>query len=161
MSQAIYENLKQRISACEMFQRMEGTGVSDDVIAIAEQKLDITFPPSYRWFLKTYGAGYISGYELEGLCPDLHLGRFGDDVAVPGDIVATAQANAEIGLCGGLTDRDYLQLFSLEGDEIYYFDINAVDRDGEMTIVCTMDGDEFEPYASSFAGFLDKMLHSY
>lgn len=43
-----------------------GNGASDDDIARAEQALNLTFPPSYRNFLRDYGWGYFG--HLEVIC---------------------------------------------------------------------------------------------
>ncbi|MCY7862687.1 SMI1/KNR4 family protein [Bacillus haynesii] len=46
-------------------------GESEDKIAYIEHHLNVVLPESYKWFLKNYGSGGISGveiigYELEG-----------------------------------------------------------------------------------------------
>jgi hypothetical protein len=59
-----------------------GPGVPEGVIADAERALGVSFPPSYRRFLATYGGGYIRGYELEGLFPVKPSERNPEDILV-------------------------------------------------------------------------------
>ncbi|TVO77085.1 SMI1/KNR4 family protein [Sedimenticola selenatireducens] len=44
-------------------------GCSDEKIRHAERELDVTFPESYRYFLKTYGSSIGDSLEIYGL-PD-------------------------------------------------------------------------------------------
>ncbi|MDC2867302.1 SMI1/KNR4 family protein [Bacillus sp. BP-3] len=61
--------MKEEISKIiDMYQK-EGDflgGVSDRDIHNAEQELNVTFPKSYHWFLKTYGSGGLVGMEIYG-----------------------------------------------------------------------------------------------
>ena len=43
--------------------------VTEDTIASAEASLNLRFPPSYRQFLRRYGASLCSGFEICGLPP--------------------------------------------------------------------------------------------
>ena len=44
-----------------------GSGVSDDMIRKAEEKLEFTFPKEYKLWLKNYGWGEIYGEDIFGL----------------------------------------------------------------------------------------------
>jgi len=44
--------------------------VNDTSIADAESKLGLLFPPSYRTFLRRYGASFGQGFEMYGLPPE-------------------------------------------------------------------------------------------
>jgi antitoxin YobK len=58
--------------------------VSDDLIARAEQALELSFPPTYRHFLARLGCGSICGEEFDGI---IH-GNF-ENSSVPDAIWAT------------------------------------------------------------------------
>lgn len=49
--------------------------VSQEVIAEAEVKLGLLFPPSYRIFLSHFGASFGEGFEVYGLDPSLKPGE--------------------------------------------------------------------------------------
>tara|TARA_R110002020_G_scaffold36546_7_gene109962 strand:- start:247 stop:690 length:444 start_codon:yes stop_codon:yes gene_type:complete len=49
--------------------------VSEEVIAEAEAKLGLLFPPSYRIFLSHFGASFGDGIEVYGLDPSLKPGE--------------------------------------------------------------------------------------
>src|SRR5262245_47005781 len=70
-----------------------GHGTRTDIIADAEMHLGMPFPPSYRWWLAKYGAGYLGGYELQGLFPESIADR-DLDLPLVGDIVDRARQNA-------------------------------------------------------------------
>lgn len=45
----------------------KGTGVSDEVIALAEQRLGLTFPSQYKDYLKECGILSFASHEITGL----------------------------------------------------------------------------------------------
>ena len=128
--------------------------VAEETICAAERRLGRRFPPSYRWFLSTYGAGELSGgYELAGLAPFLYDEDV-DDLAVPGDIVYLAGVNKE----RGFRPDTQLELLSLDGDEVYYFDVESVVDSGEWPVMVELAGnEEAEVYARDFYEFLWKI----
>jgi antitoxin YobK len=131
-----------------------GNGVGEEVIADAERHLQRKFPPSYRWWLANYGAGYIGGYELQGLFPELIELR---EPGLPliGDIVYLADQNMK----RAAHPPHLLEILSYEGDEIYFLDTARRGTDGECPVVC-LDAGSNEPHdiAPDFAGFLEREL---
>ncbi|MBU8785261.1 MULTISPECIES: SMI1/KNR4 family protein [Bacillus] len=41
-------------------------GISEGIISELEEKLQLNFPTSYKWFLKNYGSGGMYGIEVLG-----------------------------------------------------------------------------------------------
>ncbi len=86
----LVERIRQRLSGQDHQVRIAGP-VAESAIAAAEQALDVTFPPSYREFLRTWG----------GIALPQHLGIVHDFVGVAptaadGDVVArTLRAREE------------------------------------------------------------------
>lgn len=133
-----------------------GRGTPADIIADAERHLGMQFPPSYRWWLANYGAGYIGGHELQGLFP-LPLETRDPDMPLIGDIVDRARQNA----ANRLYPSHLLELLSYEGDEVYFFDTRRRSSDDEWPVVCIYAGSsepEPEDVARSFAEFLPRQL---
>jgi hypothetical protein len=131
-----------------------GHGVPELVIADAERHLGVAFPPSYRWWLANYGAGYIGGYELQGLFPEKIADRE-PDLPLIGDVVYLADLHAK--RTGNPVHL--LEILSYEGDEVYLLDTSRRGSDGECPVVCRHAGsDELQDVAADFAGFLEREL---
>ena len=129
-----------------------GSGVEADVVEDAERVLGVRFPQSYRWWLLRYGAGYLSGYELQGLAPVKPSERDPAELFV-GDVVNTAVSNRRLGLASHL-----IELLSYEGDEEYFLDLSRMVAD-EAPVVRRVAGSEAqEDFAPSFAAFLEQHL---
>jgi hypothetical protein len=132
-----------------------GQGVSEDVMLDAERFLGMRFPPSYRWWLRRYGAGYLGGHELQGLAPVKPSERDPSELFV-GDVVGTARLN-----CARGHPKHLIELLNRDGDEIYYLDMSRVAEDGEAPVVCwSIDGHSYRDIAVSFAAFLEHELGS-
>lgn len=148
----LYKRLVDRIASSE--RARFGRGTPDDVITDAERHLGIVFPPSYRWWLANYGAGYIGGYELQGLFPEPIAAREPDESLI-GDIVYLADLSAK--RTGH--PRHLLEILSYEGDEVYYLDTSRRGSDGECSVVCRYSGrNELQDVAADFATFLEREL---
>lgn len=131
-----------------------GRGVRQDIIDSAEQHLGMRFPPSYRWWLLEYGAGYLGGYELQGLFPEPIVKR-DPEVPLIGDIVDLSNRNANL----RWYPSHLLEILSYEGDEVYFFDTRRRSNDGEWPVVCIYAGaSEPEDVAPNFAEFLRRQL---
>jgi antitoxin YobK len=131
-----------------------GHGVPEQVIADAERHLGVAFPPSYRWWLEKYGAGYIGGYELQGLVPEMIANRE-PDLPLIGDLVYLADLRAK----RPGHPMHLLEILSYEGDEVYLLDTARRGPDGECPVVCRHAGsDELQDVAADFAGFLEREL---
>jgi hypothetical protein len=131
-----------------------GDGVAEQVIADAERHLGVAFPPSYRWWLANYGAGYVDGYELQGLFPEMIVDRE-PDLPLTGDVVYLADLSAK----RPDHPRHLLEILSYEGDEVYLLDMSRRGPDGECPVVCRYAGsDELQDVAADFAAFLEREL---
>jgi len=118
-----------------------GDGCSDYWIDWAQKRLNVTFPPSYIWWLKNYGGGEVirdeiySVYEMENV--------------VGGDIVYMNELNRK----NGFSDKTQLVIQENDFAEVYYFDLLQLDSDGEYPVYREFCGDKYF-YAKDFLGFL-------
>ena len=118
-----------------------GEGISDEWIRKAEERLNFTFPGTYKWWLKNYMGGEIYGEEI------FSIYGLDFDTVVGGDIVYINELNRK----QGFSNSD--QLVICEGEDgMFYFQKQesltnelAVFRDGEY-------------YASDFIEFLLKRI---
>ncbi|HEV8657777.1 MAG TPA: SMI1/KNR4 family protein [Thermoanaerobaculia bacterium] len=120
------------------------TGATDEWIAKAEARLGVSFPPSYKWWLKNYGGGEIGGEEI------LSIYGIDFDEAVGGDIVFQNTHRKLPPNCLLISDTG--------ADEEFYFDTGKPDQDGEYPIMSFEHPDRETPYASNFLEFLQKRL---
>jgi hypothetical protein len=147
----VLDELERRIATSRRAQF--GKGVPEAVVADAERVMALRFPPSYRWWLLSYGAGYLGGYELQGLAPILPSERDPSEDLV-GDVVQTARTNRAAGQPAHL-----LELLNYEGDEVYYLDLASIAADGEAPVVCRRSGvADLDRVAESFAAFLAQQV---
>ena len=131
-----------------------GDGCSPEAIAKAEGRLGVTFPPSYVWWLKHYGGGSVGGREIYSVYEDFYEPGMGDAVSFPGDITFVAERNRRRG-----ASRSKLEIMSVDGDEIFYFDTSQRSEDGEWPIYLIESGsDEAVVYAKDFLEFLHKVI---
>ncbi|BCU78070.1 SMI1/KNR4 family protein [Luteolibacter sp. LG18] len=118
---------------------------AESLVGMAEQVLNLKFPPSYRRFLLEMGCGDINGLEIYGIIDD----EF-EDSCVPNGIWLTLNERRNIGLGLG-----YI-LIGDGGDGSYYaIDVSKVDEFGESPVVrIAADGKEGEPVANNFGDYL-------
>ncbi|MCB9230397.1 MAG: SMI1/KNR4 family protein [Bacteroidia bacterium] len=122
-------------------------GVSLKWIKMAEQRLGVTFPDSYKWWLQNYRGGEIFGdevYSVYGLPFDQVVG---------GDIVYVnelARKNGEL---------QPTQLLILENDQGngYYLDLKKMNSDGECPVFERLSG---ALYAANFLEFIQKYIRN-
>ena len=76
-----------------------GTGVSDEVIASAEQQLGVTFSSQYKAYLKEYGVLSFASHEITGLGVIGYL-----------NVVEATEAERKL---GGTFPSDCLLIFSI------------------------------------------------
>jgi len=113
---------------------------SEEQIAAAEKELQVTFPRSYRAFLRHFGAGTTPYYEIYGV-PNNRLW---------GDVVMMNQ----LSVCS--MPPHYIKFTDSVGDYTYYLDTSQMDRNGECPVVVFGPGDEGAVVAESFVDFLRK-----
>lgn len=130
------------------------SGVPVEIVADAEHHLGLKFPPSYRWWLLHYGAGYLNGCELQGLYPQKVAER-DPRRALSGDIIDLAHRNAS----SAHYPAHLLEFLSYEKDQAYFFDTQQGSPNGEWPVVRIGNGSgQPEQVAGSFAEFLEKQL---
>ncbi|MFO0802943.1 MAG: SMI1/KNR4 family protein [Gemmataceae bacterium] len=115
-----------------------------ELIATAEQRLGLAFPPSYRAFLSRYGCGDIAGAEFFGLIDDDF-----ESSSAPDAVWLTLNERRESNL------PQPLVLIAATGDGGYYaIDTTHVDGSGESPVViCGPDGSGLTPVAPNFGEF--------
>jgi hypothetical protein len=97
----------------------------ESLIASAEAFLGVTFPPSYREFVRRWGALGFGPEEVYGVTSD-HFERS----SVPNGIWFTAQSRSDSGLPLGL-----LVVVNDNGERFYCIDTSQKDARGESPIV--------------------------
>ena len=136
------DNLKKKIASTDGVDFGPfGEGISDEWIRKAEERLNFTFPQTYKWWLKNYMGGEIYGEEI------FSIYGLDFDSVVGGDVVYINELNREEGFSNSE------QLVICEGEDgMFYFQKQesltnelAVFRDGEY-------------YASDFIEFLIKRI---
>jgi hypothetical protein len=131
-------------------------GVAEEVIADAEHHLGLSFPPSYRWWLRNYGGGYLNGYALQGLFPEMIDAREPGE-PLTGDVVHLATPNAQ----APAHPKHLLEILSVEGDEVFFLDTARPSPDGEYPVVCRHAGAPgVQDVAPDFATFLERELQA-
>jgi hypothetical protein len=123
-----------------------GEGVSDLWIQKAQDRLQITFPPSYSWWLKNYGGGEVFGDEIYSIY------ELDFDEVVGGDIVYINELDRK-----NLSNPDKLIIQRNDLGETFYFDLLQKNKDGEHSVYREFCGD-VNKYADSFLQFLEKRI---
>lgn len=130
---------------------------AEELVARAEETLDLRFPPSYRAFVRDLGAGDIGGHEFFGVIDD----QF-ESSAVPNGIWLTLQERKDSDLPRSLV------LVSATGDGSYYaLDVNSerASAQEESPVVAWTPGlstpdQEPEVVASSFGEFFRRAVET-
>lgn len=122
-----------------------GQGSSDSWIKKAQERLNVNFPPSYIWWLKNYRGGEILGDEI------FSIYEMDFDKVVGGDIVYMNELNRR----NGSSSLSQLVIQENDFEEIYFFDLAQVDKNGESPIYDELTGLK---YADDFLSFLRKKI---
>lgn len=122
-----------------------GDGVSEEWIEKAEIRLNVQFPPSYKWWLKNYSGGEINGDEI------FSVYEIDFDEVVGGDIVYINELNRK----NNLTNENQLTIQENDQGEMYYFDLTLQNDDGEYPIFIDTNN---QKYADTFLEFLQKKI---
>ena len=134
----------------EMLARGEGEfngEVSSSLIELAEQKLDLTFPPSYCAFLKKFGCGDLNGFEIYGIIDDDF-----ENSSVPDAVWLTLQERKQ-----GL-QHQYI-IISDSGDGGFYaIDTSKHGPAGENPIILLDPNGNTEFVSRCFATFLSEYM---
>ena len=121
------------------------SGISDEWIQKAEERLSVKFPPSYTWWLKNYGGGEIYGDEIYSIY------QMDFDEVVGGDVVYMNELNRKKGLC---TTNQLSILVTDQGDS-FYLDLSEVNEQGESPVYNRFGN---KRYAKDFLEFLEKQI---
>jgi len=120
-----------------------GSGISDLWISRAQKRLNVTFPPSYIWWLKNYSGGEVLGEEI------FSVYEMDFDTVVGGDIVYVNELNRK----QNFSDRTQLVLQKTDRAEIFYFDLQNPNENGEYPVYRAF-ADIKVKYAEDFLDFL-------
>jgi len=126
-----------------------GEGVSEEWIRKAETYLGFLLPKTYKWWLRKYGGGEISGEEIYSIY------ELDFNSVVGGDIVYMARTNRETGL---LTNDKIAICEPSSTNEIFYFKLSeSVDGEYPVYVFDKVNMIE-EKYADNFLIFLEKRI---
>lgn len=114
--------------------------ISEDHIAAAEEELGVVFPPSYRTFLRHFGAGNVHFMEIYGIPGD----RLWGDVVMMTQLASPALPN------------HYVKLSEDFGGCAYCLDTSRPTENGECPVVTVAEGMKDRVVANSFLDFLRK-----
>ena len=98
---------------------------SENLLCMAEEALDIKFPPTYRYFLKNHGCGGIDGFEVYGLIDERFAPLYSSDT-----VGITLDARKQYNL-----PKEFI-IISDTGDGYWYaLDSSYPNKDGEYPVV--------------------------
>jgi hypothetical protein len=148
MSLVTYQKAKQVIQTNEDIADFIG-GRTNELIKLAEEKLDITFTGLYLNYLQTFGAGNFGAQEIYGIINDDF-----ENSSVPDAIWYTLSERKAINLPNNL-----LIIYDTGSDELFCLDFNQLDEKKEPKVVSFVPGIEltkqrYEIIANDFGDFL-------
>lgn len=146
----MYEQLKAELDSGRVVRFAPGQQIPAEWIARAETRLGVKFPPSYRWWLETYGSGAFGDQDVFTILQMEFEDACGPDIVYQNE---TSAAN-------GTAIPDGLIVFEPESsDELYYFDLSSPSDSGEYPVMrWDMEFGATEPFAPSFDQFLLKLV---
>ncbi len=119
----------------------------ESLVAAAEAALGITFPPTYRRFVRELGAGAIAGEEFYGV-----VGGDFVNSAAPDVVWVTLNARVEYGLA-----HAHVYIYNLGDGTGAYLDTARIDISGECPVVAKHSvprvDEPVEHMASDFGAF--------
>lgn len=122
-------------------------GASEEAISKAEQTLGISFPTSYREFLKKYGAAMGAGYEIAGIFTPNE-----DEPPMWRDVVAFSNQMRRM---AGTFLLETLIPISSDGVSVTYF-LDVSNQETSPVIALATGNDEVQ-VAQSFEEFVVKL----
>jgi hypothetical protein len=125
----------------------------DNLIELAETKLNLSFIGLYTDFLKNFGAGNFASQEIYGIIDDDFVNS-----SVPDAIWYTITEREEINLPNSL-----IVIYDTGMGELYCIDFNRVSKFGEPTIVSYIPGidndmQKYEVVANDFGDLLYELV---
>ena len=122
---------------------------SDELIIEREKQLGYKLPPSYIWYIKTFGGGEIYGDEIYS------ISKGATGALSTGDI---HYENALDRKHGYISDQEISVCRSCFGED-FMMDTSQVDEAGEYPVYRKL-GEKKEKYTDSFAEFLVKYANA-
>jgi len=119
-----------------------GDGAPEELLQRAESALGFKFPPSYRWWLRSYGGGEVLGEEIYSLY---------ETPGPSGDVVYQHELNQTKGLLG----PRQLVICHSDVDGMFYLDIAGEKPGAEAPVISQALG---TVYAQDFSEFLYKRI---
>lgn len=143
-----YEAASRLIQEYPALQSLAGERQAE-IIEAAERKLGCTFPPTYRRFLKEYGAGGFGSDDFYGV-----IDTDFENSSVPDAIWATLTERRQANL-----PEELIEIFNTGGAEVYCIDLSVSHPDGESPVVSFYPGyssnsQSRETIAQDFGSFL-------
>jgi antitoxin YobK len=128
-------------------------GVSNELIALAEEKIGLKFTGSYLDFLQTFGVGNFGAEEIYGIIHEDF-----ENSATPDAIWFTLTEREESNLPSHL-----LVIYHTGGVELFCLDYSKLDDDKEPRVVVFVPGFElkyqtYEVIADTFGDFLLELV---
>jgi hypothetical protein len=148
MSIVTYQKAKQMIQTNENIADFIG-GRTNELIKLAEEKLDLKFTGLYLDYLQRFGAGNFGAQEIYGIINDDF-----ENSSVPDAIWYTLSERKAINLPNNL-----LIIYDTGSDELFCLDFNQLDEKKEPKVVSFVPGIElakqrYEIIAHDFGDFL-------
>ncbi|MFF2496854.1 SMI1/KNR4 family protein [Peribacillus sp. NPDC058075] len=112
-------------------------GVSEDKVKETEQKLKVSLPESYKWFLRNYGSGGIFGIDILGY-----------DLVGPSVVDATKDYQKHYKLIDGIVIIENVDEFA------YCLDTNKM-KDGECPVIMWDNQEGYGVKLKKACGFMD------
>ncbi|KGX88768.1 cell wall assembly protein [Pontibacillus halophilus JSM 076056 = DSM 19796] len=148
MSINTYQKAKELISSEGALADFVG-GCSEELIRLAERKLNLSFSPIYKNYLRSFGAGNFGSQEVYGIIDKNFVNS-----SVPDAIWFTLSEREEIDLPDTL-----LVIYDTGSDELYCLDFNQIEASGEPKVVSFIPGvnigdQTYEVIADDFGDYL-------
>ena len=126
---------------------------SEALIRLAEEKLGLKFPDTYRYFIEKYGAGNYGSAEIFGIVDDDF-----ENSSVPDAIWYTLTERDEINL-----PLNLLIIYNTGDEALYCLDFNRRNEAGEPAVISFIPGIDFEEQehkiiANDFGDFLLELV---
>jgi hypothetical protein len=125
--------------------------MGEEAILAAESQLGVRLPPSYRWFLSTYGAAFGNGIDIDGLFLRGDL----DECPLWTDIVGFTLRLREVSR--GRMPQSLIPISGDGGDYKYYLDTSRARDDGECPIVVLGPGADGVVISEDFLEFVVRL----
>ena len=125
----------------------EESAPSLDRIKQTEERLGVSLPDSYKWFLSNFGGVSIGGDEVSSIYP-----TFSDTVS-SGDIVYLYENL----LKQELVSEGQIPIFLTDFGETFFFDTSVCAEQAEYPVYVKL-GEDDQFYASDFLDFIPKII---